>query len=45
VHPQSRNQVWHHRQLAAFLKFAFNYKADIGESAADNTPNQPRQSA
>ena len=28
-----------------FLKFAFEYKADIGEAANDNTSSEPRQSA
>jgi hypothetical protein len=31
--------------LPPFLKFAFDYKADIGGAANDNTPSQPRQSA
>jgi hypothetical protein len=31
--------------LPPFLKFAFEYKADIGEAANDNTSSEPRQSA
>ena len=31
--------------LPPFLKFALDYKADIGESANDNTPRQPGRTA
>jgi hypothetical protein len=31
--------------LPPFIKFAFDYKADIGEAANDNTVSQPRQPA
>jgi hypothetical protein len=31
--------------LPPFLKFAFDYKADIGEPANDNTPRQPGRTA
>ena len=31
--------------LPPFLKFAFDYKADIGEPANDNTPHQPGRTA
>jgi len=31
--------------LPPFLKFAFDYKADIGEPANDNMPHQPGRTA